>query len=80
MVFADMMIVNASRYTTYPIILMFRSSNLLSVILVGVCCTSVRDRRLKLEKERIIGGIFVTISIFLFFFFDPENNDKSMKA
>lgn len=63
---ADVTSVNATHYTTYPVIMMFKSSNVLSVVLVGVCCTTVRDRRLKLERERIVGGIFITTSIFLF--------------
>ncbi len=59
---------------SFPLTIMVKSCNILSVILVGVLCSRVTDRRLKLGKKKILVAIFVSIGIVMFRFFDPEVN------
>jgi hypothetical protein len=55
--------------------MMFKSCNILSVILVGVFCSKVRDKKLKLGVKKIIIGVFVTAGIVIFKLFDPQSNN-----
>ena len=57
--------------TNYPVVMMFKSCNILSVILVGVLCSRVVDHRLKLGPKKIAVGVLVTLGIVIFKFFDP---------
>lgn len=57
---------------SYPIVIMFKSCNILSVILVGVCCSRVKNKQLKLTGNKLISAILVSIGIIMFKFFDPE--------
>ena len=57
--------------TNYPVVMMFKSCNILSVILVGVLCSRVADKRLKLGPKKIAVGVMVTLGIVIFKFFDP---------
>ena len=61
-------------YSNFPVVMMFKSCNILSVILVGVFCSKVRDKKLKLGVKKIIVGIVVTIGIITFKVFDPQSN------
>jgi solute carrier family 35 (UDP-galactose transporter), member B1 len=56
--------------------MMFKSCNILSVILVGVLCSRVKDKKLKLGMKKIIVGIIVTAGIIVFKVFDPESAHK----
>lgn len=56
---------------SYPIVVMFKSCNILSVILVGVICSRVRSKSLKLGGKKIFGAIAVTTAMILFKVFDP---------
>ena len=56
---------------SYPIVIMFKSCNILSVILVGVLCSRVTDSKLKLGSKKLIVAILVSIGIILFKVFDP---------
>ena len=58
--------------TNYPVVMMFKSCNILSVILVGVMCSGVKDKKLKLGMKKIIVGIVVTLGIILFKAMDPN--------
>ena len=58
---------------------MFKSCNILSVILVGVLCSRVKDKKLKLGMKKIIVGIIVTAGIIMFKVFDPESAHKDEK-
>lgn len=49
-----------------------KSCNLLSVILVGIFCSRVSDKKLKLSSKKIITGVVVSLGILLFKYFDPE--------
>lgn len=57
---------------SYPIVVMFKSCNILSVILVGVLCSRVTDKSLKLGNKKIIVALLVTIGIVMFKIFDPQ--------
>ena len=59
--------------------MMFKSCNILSVILVGVLCSRVVDKKLKLGSKKIVVGILVTLGIVLFKLFDPEAAAKDEK-
>lgn len=49
----------------------------MSVILVGVLCSRVTDKKLKLGPKKILVAIVVTVGIVMFRFFDPEANFSS---
>ena len=59
---------------SFPLTIMVKSCNILSVILVGVLCSRVTDKKLKLGKKKILIAIVVSIGIVMFRFFDPEAN------
>jgi hypothetical protein len=59
---------------SFPLTIMVKSCNILSVILVGVLCSRVTDKKLKLGKKKIIIAIVVSIGIVMFRFYDPEAN------
>ena len=59
--------------TNYPVVMMFKSCNILSVILVGVMCSRVKDKKLKLGTKKIVVGILVTLGIVLFKVMDPNS-------
>jgi len=56
--------------------MMFKSCNILSVILVGVLCSRVKDKKLKLGMKKVIVGIVVTAGIIMFKVYDPESSHK----
>jgi hypothetical protein len=49
----------------------------MSVILVGVLCSRVTDKKLKLGPKKIVVAIVVTVGIVMFRFFDPEADFSS---
>jgi UDP-galactose transporter B1 len=65
---------------SYPLIMMTKSCSLISVILVGVLCSRVRNKSLKLGPKKIIVAIVVSGGIIMFRVFDPEANLESEKA
>ena len=48
---------------------MVKSCSLLSVIIVGVFCSRVKDKTVKLKSNKIIIGIVACIGIFVFNYF-----------
>jgi uncharacterized membrane protein len=62
--------------TNFPVVMMFKSCNILSVILVGVLCSRVKDKKLKLGLKKIIVGVIVTAGIIMFKVFDPASHIK----
>jgi len=56
-------------YASFPAVVMVKSCGLLSVIIVGIFCSRVKDKELKLGKNKIWIGIIVTVGIILFNFF-----------
>jgi hypothetical protein len=57
---------------SFPLTIMVKSCNIMSVILVGVLCSRVTDKQLKLGGKKILVAIVVTIGILMFRIFDPE--------
>ena len=70
----------AIQLTNYPVVQMFKSCNLISVLLVGILCSQVRDKKLKLGTKKLVVGILITISIIIFKSYDPENKETEAKA
>lgn len=56
---------------SYPLIIMAKSCNLISVILVGVLCSRVRSKELKLGPKKIVIAIVVSGGIVMFRVCDP---------
>ena len=71
MVAGNIATMNAVHQTSFAVITVFKACSVLSVILVGVFCSRVRDQQLKLGREKILGAVLITGCIFLFQFFDP---------
>jgi drug/metabolite transporter (DMT)-like permease len=71
--------IHAIILTSFPVVMMVRSCNVLSVILVGVLCSRVKDKKLKLGTKKIVVGVLVTAGIFIFWYFDPEFAKKDEK-
>ena len=65
--------------TNFPVVMMFKSCNILSVILVGVLCSRVADKKLKLGGKKIVVGVVVTIGIVIFKLWDPASSNKEEK-
>jgi uncharacterized membrane protein len=62
--------------TNYPVVMMFKSCSILSVVLVGVLCSRVPDKKLKLDNKKIVVGILITAGIIMFKIFDPASSAK----
>jgi hypothetical protein len=60
--------------------MMIRSCNILSVALVGVLFTGVKDTALKLGNNRIIVSILVTIGMIIFKVYDPNQSGEEHKT
>ncbi len=65
---------------SYPLIVMAKSCGLISVILVGVFCSRVRSKELKLSKQKIVIATIVTVGILMFRYFDPAANFDSSQS
>lgn len=63
-------------WTNFPVVMMVKSCNILSVVLVGVFCSQVKDKALKLGNKKIVVGVIVTLGIVVFKLFDPEAAKK----
>jgi len=57
--------------TNFPVVMMFKSCNVLSVILVGVLCSRVKNKKLKLGTKKIVVGLLITLGIIIFKLADP---------
>jgi hypothetical protein len=60
--------------------MMFKSCNILSVILVGVLCSRVKDKKLKLGIKKIVIGVLVTLGIVMFKIADPNLKQSEQKT
>lgn len=63
--------------TSFPVVMAFKSCNLLSVLLVAILCTRVKEKNLNLGAKKIIIGIVISAGIFLFSYFDPEKKERT---
>ena len=55
---------------------MVKSCSLLSVIMVGVFCSRVKDSKLKLGKNKILIGLCACVGILVFNFFKQTEHDS----
>lgn len=53
-------------YTSFPIVMMVKSCNVLSVLMVGIFCSRVKDKNQKLGPKKIISGLIITVGILSF--------------
>lgn len=58
----------------------FKSCNLLSVLLVAILCTRVKEKNLKLGAKKILIGVVISLGIFLFSYFDPEKEERTQES
>jgi len=65
----------AIMYASFPAVIMVKSCGLLSVIIVGVFCSRVKDKSLKLSHNKLIIGGIVTVGILLFNYFKMTEKD-----
>lgn len=54
--------------TNFPIVMMVKSCNIISVVFVGVFCSRVRDASLNLGPKKIIVAVCITVGILLYNF------------
>ena len=54
--------------TSYPMVTMIKSCNILSVLIVGVFCSRVKDSTQKIGAKKLITGVIITIGILLYNF------------
>ncbi len=58
--------------------MMIKSCNVLSVLLVGIFCSRVKDKTQKLGAKKLITGVFITMGILLYNF--TGNKEQTEKA
>ena len=70
----------AVQEASFPAVVMVKSCSLLSVIIVAVFCSRVKEKSLKLGRSKVWIGIIVTFGIFLFNFFKikESGSDKPL--
>jgi drug/metabolite transporter (DMT)-like permease len=54
--------------TNFPIVMMVKSCNIISVVFVGIFCSRVRDKGLKLGNTKMIVALFITVGILMYNF------------
>jgi hypothetical protein len=52
--------------TNYPLVTLFKSCNLLSVLVVGLFCSRVKEKSQKLERKNLIAGVIITMGVVLY--------------
>jgi hypothetical protein len=62
-------------YASFPAVVMAKSCSLLSVIIVGVFFSRVKDSKLKLTHKKLFIGVVATIGIVMFNFFKSKEKD-----
>jgi hypothetical protein len=67
----------AVQAASFPAVVMVKSCSLLSVILVALFCSQVKDKSLQLGKDKIIIGILVAIGIFSFNYFKEQESSSN---
>ena len=51
----------------YPTILIFKSCNILSVVAVGIFCSRIKTKALKLTLKKILVALLITVGMLLFY-------------
>lgn len=64
----------AIKFSNFPLVMMIRSCNVLSVVLVGVLFTGVKDTTLKLGKRKVVVAAIATAGMIIFKVFDPTSS------
>lgn len=59
-------------FASFPAVVMAKSCSLLSVIVVAVFCTKVKDSKLKLTHSKLLIGVLATIGIVMFNMFKKQ--------
>lgn len=87
-VLACSMVINVSMMTynkavqdaSFPAVVMVKSCSLLSVILVALFCSRVKDQSQRLDRDKLWIGVLVSLGIFLFNYFKDQEvgNDHSI--
>ena len=67
----------AIQAASFPAVVMVKSCSMLSVILVALFCSRVKEKSLKLPMNKLWIGIVVSIGIFLFNFFKQSDNGNN---
>jgi UDP-galactose transporter B1 len=70
----------AIKFTNFPVVMMVRSCNILSVVLVGVLFTGVKDATLKIGKRKIIIAAIASAGMIIFKVFDPNSANNTYTA
>ena len=63
-------------YASFPAVVMAKSCSLLSVIVVAVFCSRVKEKSLKLNSDKIFIGLLATIGIIFFNFFKKSEHSS----
>ena len=56
---------------SFPIVMIFKSCSILSVIIIAVFFTRVTNKNLKLGGKKILVALAVSVGIIIFKVFDP---------
>ena len=59
----------AIQAASFPAVVMVKSCSMLSVILVALFCSRVKDKDLKLPMNKLWVGLIVSVGIFMFNYF-----------
>ena len=70
----------AAAITSFPLVMAFKSSNIIAILLVAVFCTRVRDKSLNLPRKKIFIGVIISFGVMVFSFFDPEIKNRGNKS
>ena len=54
----------------------FKSSNIISVLLVAIFCTRVKEKKLILGRKKLIIGCILALGVFIFNLFDPATHER----
>lgn len=70
----------AIKLTNFPVVMMVRSCNVLSVVLVGVLFSGVKDTTVKLGKKKIIIALVATCGMIIFKVFDLNTSGSTINT
>jgi hypothetical protein len=58
---------------------MFKISNVLPIIFVGIIRSNIQNKTIKIVWEKIVLGLLATASIIIFNIFNPKSRNKEEK-
>ena len=65
-------------FTSFPIVMLIKSCNIVSVVVVGVFCSRVRDKSLALGPKKILVASLISLGIILYNFGgDTRHQEKA---